>query len=94
MAPSIESISDGSYTPLSRTLFIYVNANDLANRPEVAEFVKFFAATSNEIAPSVGYIALPAADEQAVYDKVVGAIDGSVAPDSEGAATPEASPAA
>jgi hypothetical protein len=72
-----------------------VNANDLANRPEVAEFVKFYAATANEIAPSVGYIALPAADEQAVYDKVLGAIEGSVAPDSQGgSATPEATPAA
>jgi phosphate transport system substrate-binding protein len=95
VVPSIETIGDGSYAPLSRTLFIYVNANDLANRPEVAEFVKFYAATANEIAPSVGYIALPAADEQAVYDKVLGAIEGSVAPDSQGgSATPEATPAA
>lgn len=98
--PSIETIADGSYAPLSRTLFIYVNANDLVNRPEVAEFVKYYAATANEIAPDVGYIALPAEDEQATYDKVLGAIDGSVAPDSQAvesaapAATPGASPAA
>ena len=99
VAPSIDTIADGSYQPLSRTLFIYVNANELQERPEVQEFVKFYAATSDEIAPSVGYIALPDDAEQAVVDKVAGAIDGSVAPDSEsfGAseeASPDASPAA
>jgi phosphate transport system substrate-binding protein len=95
--PSIETISDGSYAPLGRTLYIYVSGTELQTRPEVAEFVKFYAATADEIAPAVGYIALPEDAEQATYDKVLGAIDGSVAPDSESfgseEATPEASPA-
>jgi len=95
VVPSMDTIADGSYAPLSRTLFIYVNANDLVNRPEVAEFVKYYAATSDEIAPDVGYISLPVEDEQATYDKVVGAIEGTVAPDSQATdASPEASPAA
>lgn len=94
VAPSIETIGDGSYAPLARTLYIYVNANDLVNRPEVAEFVTFYGATSDEIAPSVGYIPLPEEDEQATYDKVLGAIDGTVAPDSQAAASPAASPEA
>lgn len=99
VVPSIETIGDGSYTPLGRTLYIYVSAGELQSRPEVAEFVKFFAATADEIAPAVGYIALPEDAEQAGYDRVVGAIDGTVAPDSEsfgseGEATPAASPAA
>ena len=98
VTPSIETIGDGSYAPLSRTLEIYVNAAELA-RPEVAEFVKFYAATADEIAPAVGYIPLPAEFEQSTFDKVVGAIDGSIAPDSdsfgsEEEATPAASPAA
>ncbi len=95
--PTMESIADGSYSPLGRTLYIYVNAAALQERPEVQEFVKFYAATANEIAPSVGYIALPEADEQVTVDKVAGAIDGSVAPDSESfgedAGGAEASPA-
>lgn len=99
VVPSIESIGDGSYTPLGRTLYIYVNADELQTRPEVAEFAKFYASTADEVAPAVGYIAQPEESEQAVYDKVVGAIDGSVAPDSESfgseeEATPAASPAA
>ena len=94
IAPSIESISDGSYAPLGRTLYIYVSASELQGRPEVAEFVKFYAATADELAPSVGYIALHADAQQATYDKVVGAIDGTIAPDSDTFGTPEASPAA
>jgi phosphate transport system substrate-binding protein len=96
IAPTIESIADGSYQPLGRTLYIYVNATELQNRPEVQEFVKFYAATSDEIAPSVGYIALPDDAEQVAMDHVLGAIDGSIAPDSESfgqEASPAASPA-
>lgn len=97
--PTLESIADGSYTPLSRTLFIYVNANDLVNRPEVTEFVTFYVATADEIAPDVGYISLQDADEQEQWNKLTGALDGSVAPDSQEASaspagSPEASPAA
>jgi len=95
VAPSIESISDGSYQPLGRTLYIYVSAKDLTTRPEVAEFVKYYVATADELAPSVGYIPLPASDEFTQQVKLTGALDGSVAPDSAaGAATPAASPAA
>lgn len=96
VGPSIETIADGSYQPLGRTLYIYVNANELQERPEVQEFVKFYAATADEIAPSVGYIALPDDAEKETVDKVAGAIDGSIAPDSEtfGQESPEASPAA
>ncbi len=97
VAPTIESIADGSYQPLGRTLYIYVNADELQSRPEIQEFVKFYAATADEIAPDVGYIPLPDDAEQATMDHVMGAIDGSIAPDSESfgqdTATPEASPA-
>jgi phosphate transport system substrate-binding protein len=93
VTPSIESIADGSYQPLGRTLYIYVSANDLQSRPEVQEFVKFYAATADEIAPSVGYIALPDDAEQATMDRVLGAIDGSIAPDSESFGQEEATPA-
>jgi phosphate transport system substrate-binding protein len=100
VAPSIETIADGSYAPLARTLFIYVNAKELQSRPELQEFVKFYAATADEIAPSVGYIPLPDDAEQDVYEDVLAAIDGSLLPHSETgreaspAASPEASPAA
>ena len=82
VAPSMETIGDGSYTPLSRSLFIYVNAAELQGREEIAEFVKYFAANASDIAPSVGFIGLPEGVQQETLDKVNAAIAGEVEPDS------------
>ena len=40
VAPSIETVINGTYSPLSRPLFIYVKESSAA-RPEVKEFVEF-----------------------------------------------------
>jgi len=42
VAPSPETIFDGTYAPLSRPLFIYVNATAAAFKPEVKEFINFY----------------------------------------------------
>ena len=56
VAPSKESITDGSYAPLSRPLFIYVET-EAAQRPEVRSFVNFYLSTENRILISeVGYV--------------------------------------
>jgi phosphate transport system substrate-binding protein len=61
VAPSPETISDGSY-PLSRSLYIYVSA-DAAARPEVAAYVDSYLSdesmATGGLAEQVGYIALP-----------------------------------
>jgi phosphate transport system substrate-binding protein len=41
VGPSIETVNDGSYQPLSRPLFIYVR-DTAAQRPEVKEFIAFY----------------------------------------------------
>jgi len=51
-------VLDGTYQPLARPLFIYVNVKALA-RPEVAEFVKFYIENAGKLAEEVGYIGLP-----------------------------------
>lgn len=56
--PSIASINDGSYSPLSRPLFIYVSKASAA-RPEVRAFVDFYLQMAPTIAADVGYVALP-----------------------------------
>ncbi|WP_372636993.1 PstS family phosphate ABC transporter substrate-binding protein [Cohnella sp.] len=61
--PSNETIKDGSYSPLSRPLFIYVN-NKQYERPEVKEFAKFFMDNVPELSAEVGYIPMP----QETYD--------------------------
>ncbi len=92
VSPDMDTIGDGSYTPLSRSLFIYVNAADLQEDKAVGEFVKFFAANSSDIAPSVGYIGLPEDVQQETLDKVIAAIDGEVEPDSASFGTEEGTP--
>ncbi len=91
--PSAERVADGSYTPLSRPLFIYVNAASL-ERPEVQEFIRFYLANASALAGEVGYVGLPGAEALAVQQKLEGALSGSVPPDSQAAGTPEASPPA
>jgi len=58
VAPSATSINDGSYSPLSRPIFIYVRKSAL-KRPEVFEFVKFYLENAPVLSKEVGYVALP-----------------------------------
>jgi len=58
VTPNAQTVADGSYTPLSRPLFIYVNAADLA-RPAVKDFVRYYLTNAARLAPEVGYVPLP-----------------------------------
>lgn len=58
VTPTFDTIKDGSYAPLSRPLFIYVNKESL-NKSEVKEFVTFYLEIAKDITPDVGYVALP-----------------------------------
>ena len=58
VAPSDATILDGTYAPLSRPLFVYVNRKS-ADRPEVTAFVGFAVSHAAELATEVGYTALP-----------------------------------
>lgn len=60
VAPGPETIENGSYTPLSRPLFIYVNQEEL-KRPEVAGFVQFYLSDEGQsLVEKKKYIKLPA----------------------------------
>jgi phosphate transport system substrate-binding protein len=56
--PTLETIANGTYAPLSRPLFIYVNKKAF-DRPEVAAFVDFYLSNAKKLAAEVGYVALP-----------------------------------
>ncbi len=58
ITPSVESIGDGSYSPLSRPIFVYVNIAS-GERPEVAAYVKFLFENVKTLAEEVGYVGLP-----------------------------------
>lgn len=58
VTPSPETVKDGSYTPLSRPLLVYVDKAKLST-PEVKAFVEFYLENAGAIAPEVGYVPLP-----------------------------------
>jgi phosphate transport system substrate-binding protein len=59
IAPSLETVADGTYQPLSRPIFIYV-ARAAADAPEVDAFVDFYVEQGAALSKEVGYIPLPA----------------------------------
>ena len=59
--PSIETVMNGSYQPLARPIFIYVNNKSL-DKPEVREFVEFYLNNAPELVKEVKYIPLGAED--------------------------------
>jgi len=61
VAPSLETVKNGTYAPLSRPLFIYVNSHGAA-RPEVVRFVEFYLENAAGLVGDVGYIPLPDAE--------------------------------
>ncbi|MCX7961315.1 MAG: PstS family phosphate ABC transporter substrate-binding protein [Burkholderiales bacterium] len=73
--PSEKTVLDGTYQPLSRPIFIYVNAKSL-DRPEVREFVEFYNRHGAKLAKEVKYVPLPAKayehNAQQVARRVVG----------------------
>ena len=62
VAPSAETAQDGTYTPLSRPLYIYVK-NESFKRPEVEAFLKYILDNHAELSQTALFI--PLTDEQA-----------------------------
>jgi phosphate transport system substrate-binding protein len=62
--PTAETINNGTYAPLSRPVFIYVNPGSLDD-PAVARFVDFYIDTAADMASEVGYIGMP----EVVYER-------------------------
>jgi phosphate transport system substrate-binding protein len=66
VGPSEAAVLDGSYNPMSRPLFIYVNAES-ARKPEVKEFVEFYLGKGAGFVKEVKYVPfVPAAYEAAL----------------------------
>ena len=59
VTPSLQTVMDGTYSPLSRPLFIYINKASLS-RPEVKEFVNYYLKNADNLTKQVKYVPLPA----------------------------------
>jgi phosphate transport system substrate-binding protein len=66
--PSPEAVMNGTYQPLSRPLFIYVNATAAAFKPEVKAFVNFYLANAPKLVKEVKYVPLPQDDYTVVSE--------------------------
>ena len=69
VAPSVETIASGAYSPLSRPLLIYVNRNRLQQRADLRAFVEFYMDNGAELTREVGYV--PLSDEAYEANKSV-----------------------
>ncbi len=56
--PSMEAVLKGTYSPLARPIFIYVNVKSLG-KPEVKEFVEYYMKNGAKLAKEVKYVPLP-----------------------------------
>jgi phosphate transport system substrate-binding protein len=57
VAPSLDTIADGSYAPLSRPLFMYPSV-ETAKKPEIKSFISFILENNQEVNEASGYIPL------------------------------------
>ncbi len=62
--PSVETIQDGTYTPLARPLFIYVSNESYAQKAAVKSFVDFYVDNVDRIAEAALFV--PLTDDQTV----------------------------
>jgi len=69
VAPSIDAVLKGAYTPLARPIFIYVNAKSLV-RPELKEFVEYYMKNGAALAKEVKYVPLPDAAYRTALEHV------------------------
>ena len=69
VAPSVETVLDGTYQPLGRPLFVYPSDKALA-RPEVQAFLEFYIENEQEIAEQALYVELSEQQQQESAEKI------------------------
>jgi phosphate transport system substrate-binding protein len=75
--PSIETVKNGTYRPLSRPLFIYVSVAALS-RPEVERFVDFYLRESPALSAEVGYVPLSDSEHALVLERFAARTEGTM----------------
>lgn len=56
--PTVETVQDGTYTPLGRPLFIYVANTSYTDKPQVKAFVDYFVENAESIAEAALFVPL------------------------------------
>ena len=68
ISPSDETVKNGTYKPLSRPLYIYINKTSFTEKAQVKSFIQFYIKNATELVKSSGYVPLDdyAAQEAAI----------------------------
>lgn len=69
VTPTERTVMDGSYSPLSRPLFLYISKKSLA-KPEVKEFAEFYLKNAPKLIKQVKYVPLPAGAYRLAMDRL------------------------
>jgi phosphate transport system substrate-binding protein len=67
--PTEQTIYEGTYTPLSRPIYIYTSDKAL-EKSDVKQFVKFYLENASVLAKEVGFVPLPESEYQKSLDMV------------------------
>lgn len=67
--PSAQTVKDGTYAPLSRPLYVYVNSSSVKNNPKVVDFITFYLTDGAALMRDVGYVPLSDEEYQEQLDK-------------------------
>ena len=69
--PTHDTIESGEYTPLSRSLYVYVKNSAIKDNPVMYDFMKYTIENAGEMAEAVGYVKTP--DD--IYQKDLSALE-------------------
>lgn len=75
--PSLEAVIAGTYSPLARPIFIYVNTKSLG-KPEVKEFVQYYMTHGAQLSKEVKYVPLPDSAYRTAWEHVLKGKKGTV----------------
>jgi phosphate transport system substrate-binding protein len=75
--PSEKTVMDGTYYPLSRPIFIYVNKKS-SEKSEVKEFIEFYLKNAPKLVKQVKYIPLPDRAYKLAAERFAKSVTGTV----------------
>jgi phosphate transport system substrate-binding protein len=66
--PSLASVLDGTYVPLARPLYVYVNTDKVKTNKTIYPFLEFYAAQLDALAQKAKFLPLTAAQKKVLDD--------------------------
>ncbi|MCY7410447.1 MAG: PstS family phosphate ABC transporter substrate-binding protein [Chitinophagales bacterium] len=80
--PTLETVQNGTYAPLSRVLLIYINATALDNK-EINDFATYYVNNASKLSAEVGYVSLQNDLYTIVLDRLSKKTEGSIYTDGQ-----------